>query len=129
MGDAMMIDGGLDSMRILFVENHETFATSVVGAFLEEHEVDVVPDIASAKARVTSGDYDAMLVDYDLDDGKGVELVDYVRASSNDVPIVAASAHARGNDELEAAGANGRCPKHRFHLIERVLLELVGRLS
>jgi DNA-binding response OmpR family regulator len=93
--------------------------------FLAAHEVTVVPSIAAAKAALVSGAFDAVLLDYDLDDGKGACLVELIRRLPAPLPIVAVSAHDDGNDSLLAAGADAVCPKGRFADIERVLASVV----
>ena len=111
-------------MRILFVENHNAFARTVTEAFLGEHQVEIVPDIASAKRKFASGDFQCVLVDYDLDDGKGSEVVSWIKSSSESTPVVATSSHELGNAELVSAGADAICPKHQFHKISEVFEQL-----
>ncbi len=62
-------------MNILFVENHQVFAEVVIKQFFVQHHVNVVPTIRKAWEEITQNNYDVVLVDFDLDDGKGVELV------------------------------------------------------
>lgn len=62
-------------MRILYVENHRRFAKLTVQQFLASHEVVVVPSLAAARQALAQGSFEAVLLDYDLDDGKGVELI------------------------------------------------------
>jgi DNA-binding response OmpR family regulator len=114
-------------VRILFVENHAEFTASVVRLFLAAHDVDVVPAIASAKEKVQTSNYDAVLVDYDLDDGKGDELVRWLRTTRGHWKIVAVSARDTGNEALMSAGADVVCSKLRFSQIETVLQELGRR--
>ena len=61
-------------MNVLWVENHATFVRRTL-SFLAGHAVTVVPSLAGARAALGRGTFDAVLVDFDLDDGKGVELV------------------------------------------------------
>lgn len=60
-------------MRILFVENHAPFAQVAIAQFLAGHDVIVAPSLAAARA--AKGPFDVVLIDYDLDDGKGDVLV------------------------------------------------------
>ena len=108
-------------MRILMVENHAVFARTVAGHFLSAHEVDVVPTIARARDQVQRTRYDAVLVDYDLDDGKGDQLVALLVRQRFAGKIVAISAHDDGNDALQRAGASHVCPKGKFATITAVL--------
>jgi DNA-binding response OmpR family regulator len=68
-------------MKILFVENHAVFAANVVREFLSRHAVTVVPSIAAARQARVAASFDVVLVDYDLDDGKGDEFVRELCAS------------------------------------------------
>ena len=112
-------------MKLLFVENHEEFAAVVIGAFLSQHEVTRVASVSAARAALTRGSFDAVLVDYDLDDGKGDLLVAWlVAARSPAPPTVAISSHEHGNNALMRAGANAACPKPQFHRIAEVLATL-----
>jgi DNA-binding response OmpR family regulator len=112
-------------MRILFVDNHPEFTATVIASFLREHEVVVVPTIAGAKERLAASAFDVLLVDYDLDDGKGDELVRWLRGTDSGARIIAVSARDRGNEALVAAGANRVCPKIGFARIQAVLQEVV----
>lgn len=112
------------AMRILFVENHDVFAATVVGEFLAEHDVVIVPTVDAAQAELEAGTYDAALVDYDLDDQKGDELVRRLRAAGSKILVVAVSSHADGNDALVRAGADAICRKMDFASISRVLAAL-----
>lgn len=112
-------------MRILFVENHPEFAATVTQGFLANDDVVVATSIAAAKARVTESCFDVVLVDYDLDDGKGDEFVRWLLACRADSKIVAVSSRDAGNEALLAAGAHGTCPKLRFSQIQTVLRDVV----
>jgi CheY-like chemotaxis protein len=113
-------------MRLLWVENHSTFARLAGWQFLSEHEVTVVPSLAAARAALAAGAFDAVLVDYDLDDGKGSELVPLVHGLPTPPAVVAVSSHEAGNAALVAAGAAAVCPKTWFAEIARVLRSVVG---
>lgn len=113
-------------MRILFVENHAQFAQTVVPAFLAAHDVQVVPSLAAARSALAGAQFDALLVDYDLDDGKGDVLVRDLRAEGSAVLVVAVSSHAAGNAAFVAAGADGECGKLEMAQISRTLDALRG---
>ena len=111
-------------MRILFVENHDQFASVVIGAFLSSHEVTVVPNIASALDYFGNNEYDVLLVDYDLDDGKGDQFVQAVRKNNLHVKIVAVSSHEPGNTAMLKSGADAVCSKMEFNTIGDILNHL-----
>jgi len=109
-------------MRILFVDNHREFAAVVTGAFLASHEV--VPTIAAARVALDVSTFDVALVDFDLDDGKGDELVRSLRGAGSKLKIVAVSSHDAGNAALSTAGADAVCGKLAFAKIEAILAEV-----
>jgi DNA-binding NarL/FixJ family response regulator len=113
-------------MRLLWVENHAIFARMAGRQFLAAHELTLVPSLAAAKAALSAHSFDAILVDFDLDDGKGVTLVEFVRQMPGRLAIVATSAHEDGNTALLAAGADAVCPKARFSEIEAVLRTVIA---
>jgi len=111
-------------MRILFVDNHREFAAVVTGAFLASHEVAIVPPIAAARVALDASTFDVALVDFDLDDGKGDELVRSLRGAGSKLKIVAVSSHDAGNAALSTAGADAVCGKLAFAKIEAILAEV-----
>ena len=114
-------------MRILWVENHPHFARMAGRAFLAGHAVTVVPSLSAARQALADSAFDVILVDYDLDDGKGTELVRWLRTLPESPPVVATSSHDDGNEALRAAGADAVCGKMRFAEIGCVLARLAGR--
>ncbi len=116
-------------MKVLFVENHATFAQQAARQFLGGHDVDIVPSFAAALAAVETKVYDVLLVDYDLDDGKGDAFVKRIRSDGSRTPIVAVSATDEGNAALLAAGANAICAKLKFSRIAEVLREVTAKLE
>jgi DNA-binding response OmpR family regulator len=85
-----------------------------------------VPTIAAAKQHVAGSTFDAILVDYDLDDGKGDELVRWLHATAVATKLIAVSARETGNAKLVAVGADAICAKTAFARIAAVLHEVVG---
>ena len=112
-------------MRILYVENHPTFAAIVVNEFLAAHDVTIVPTVAGAIKLFDAERFDAVISDFDLDDGKGIDVVRAVRARDARVPIIGASSHDDGNAALIAAGADAVCSKMQFAEIAAVIERLV----
>jgi DNA-binding response OmpR family regulator len=101
-------------VRVLFVESHETFARTVVTEFLADFDVTIAPSLAGARSALAVATFDVLLVDDDLDDGKGDELVREVRASGFRGRIVAASAH-EARVRLSSPRAPRPCaPKAQF---------------
>jgi DNA-binding response OmpR family regulator len=108
-------------MKILWIENNARFAAVAGRAFLAGHDVAVVPSVAAAREAVASGDYDAVLLDYDLDDGKGTEALPFLPALAKRPRIIAVSSHEMGNSRLLNAGADAVCGKARFRDLAAIL--------
>jgi CheY-like chemotaxis protein len=108
-------------VNILYLENHAVFAEQVIRQFLASHRVTVVPSLSAARSALTSGGFDLVLSDYDLDDGKGEEFVRECRSAHPRMPIVAVSSHAEGNAALVRAGASAVCGKMEFDRIQQVI--------
>lgn len=114
-------------MRLLWVENHASFVRVAGRQFLAAHELTVVPSLAAARDALAVKTFDAVLLDYDLDDGKGAELLALIRQLPAAPAVVATSSHEDGNAALLAAGANAVCAKAKFATIESVLTSCLKR--
>ena len=112
-------------MNILYLENHAVFAEQVTRQFLAAHRVTVVPSLSAARIALSSGSFDLVLSDYDLDDGKGEEFVRECRAALPRLPIIAVSSHDAGNEALVRAGASAVCSKMEFDRIGQVMQTFV----
>lgn len=108
-------------MRILYAENHAVFAANAISQFLAHHEVVVVSSLAEALRTLEAGSFDLLLVDYDLDDGKGDVLVKELHASGKPIPAIGVSSHDEGNTALLRAGAVAVCSKMQFDRIQTVI--------
>ena len=67
------------------------------------------------------------LVDFDLDDGKGDDLVRELCASGCRTIIIGVSSHEQGNGALIRAGATAVCSKMQFDQIQTVIDSAVKR--
>ncbi len=103
------------------VENHRVFADTVAKAFLSSHEVSFAAGLTDARAALAIASFGAVLVDYDLDDGKGDILVRELRSNGFAGAVVAISSHEEGNALLRAAGASATCAKSDFARIGSLL--------
>jgi DNA-binding NarL/FixJ family response regulator len=115
-------------MKILYVENHAVFAAQVCREFLSQHLVKIVPSLAEARAALGADSFELVIVDYDLDDGKGDELVRSCCILHPNLKIIAASSHDAGNSALLKSGASAVCSKMEFDNIGSVIASL-GKLS
>lgn len=75
--------------KILVVEDDDHQA-DVIEKWLthEHHKVDVVSTFADGKAMLDSYTYDAVVLDWGLPDGTGIELIAQFRASGGTTPIL-----------------------------------------
>lgn len=71
--------------------------------------------------------FDILLVDYDLDDGKGDELLRTLRDYPKFPMVIAVSSHDEGNAALVNAGAAAVCSKMRFDQIQTVIDSLTKK--
>jgi O-acetyl-ADP-ribose deacetylase (regulator of RNase III)/CheY-like chemotaxis protein len=115
------LDSAGPSLRILYVENHAVFAANVINQFLARHTVTMASSLADARQSLKSSSFDLLLVDYDLDDGKGDTLLKELHASSKVIPAIAVSSHDEGNTALLRAGAVAVCSKMQFDRIQSVI--------
>lgn len=114
-------------MRILYVEDHARFSRIIVQTFLTDHDVVVEPTVVGARRRLATQPFDAVLLDYDLADGKGTELLPDLLLLSPRPVIIAASSHEDGNRSLREAGADAVCQKADLGRIAEVLGEILRR--
>jgi DNA-binding response OmpR family regulator len=111
----------MKTLKILFVENHSIFAQQAIIHFLSAHQITVVPSLLMARSSLAANQFDLLLVDYDLDDGKGEELVRELREAGNKIRIVGVSAREEGNVALLHAGVDVICSKMEFNRIQELI--------
>ena len=111
----------LRTMRIFLVEDHLDFATTVIREFLAGQDVEIATTVQVAKGLLSTRQFDVLLVDHDLPDGLGTEVVAHAMAIDGPLDIIAVSSHEEGNSALERAGARTRCPKAKFNEIMAVI--------
>ena len=105
-------------MKVLFVENHRVFANLTTKRLLSSHIVTIVPSLVLAREALETENFDIVLVDYDLDDGKGTDLVIKLQDITNRPKVIAVSSHGEGNTALQHAGADAICCKQDIQSIE-----------
>jgi two-component system cell cycle response regulator len=115
-------------MRLLYVEDHAAFRAQVIPKFLADHHVTEASTLAEARALLPSGTFDAVLLDYDLPDGKGIELLEELQQSGWTGWVVAVSSFEENNARLLAAGAAAGVSKMKFGGITTLLASLEARL-
>ena len=80
--------------HILVVDDEAAILSTLKKALsLEGYAVDVAGGVGVAEERLRRGNYDVVLLDVALPDGDGVELLERLRASGNDVVAIMMSGH------------------------------------
>lgn len=111
--------------RILVVDDERLIRELLARTLEEEGFTCVVcSGLAEARVRLGDGGYSLVLCDYDLADGCGADLVEEIRATNLDVPVVVMSGVGRGDVVERCAGldVDGFLPK------PFTLDELLGRV-
>ncbi|MCX7384649.1 MAG: sigma-54 dependent transcriptional regulator [Alphaproteobacteria bacterium] len=112
------------SATILLVEDEALLARNI-GRFLERsgHEVEIAGRVDEGLAKHAAGQPDIILVDHNLPDGSGIDLIKAIRRSDRAAKIVMITAHGSVQLAVEAmkAGADD-------YLVKPVALEEVGLL-
>ncbi|WP_398471349.1 response regulator transcription factor [Tardiphaga sp.] len=80
-------------MRLLLVEDEPEMAAALTSA-LQRHDaiVDHVPTLDIAKTAVRDGAHDVILLDRQLPDGDGIDLIRHLRAHNSQVPVIVITA-------------------------------------
>lgn len=90
-----------DRIRVLHVEDDEAFA-DLTAAHFERLAADIhheaVGSVAAARRRYRSESFDAVVCDYDLPDGTGIDLLEHVRDVDEDLPFVLFT--GKGSEEV-----------------------------
>ncbi len=113
-------------MRVLYVDDHTPFRAVVQRRFLIGHEVVGAADLAEARQRLKEGDFDVILVDYQLSDGLGEDLIREIVDTKLRSKVVAVSANAENNSRLMEAGAIGAVSKNEFSKLAEKLETILG---
>jgi DNA-binding NarL/FixJ family response regulator len=103
------MDQGDDDVRVLLVDDHVMFASSVAAALGIEPGIAVVgtaPDLATARSRLGSEPVDVVLLDQRLPDGDGVEAIPELKRLSPTSKVVMLTA-STDDSTLLAAMENG----------------------
>src|SRR5262249_35760132 len=119
---------GPEELRLLYVEDHEVFRAGTIARYLSAHQVTNASTLAETRAVLASEQFDAVLLDYDLPDGKGTEPLDDLRRFGLSGRVVAVSSVDEQNTLRVAAGAFAAVSKMRFSRIVEVLEELGQQL-
>lgn len=90
-------------LRILVVEDTEDVGEAIVGAFARlGHAVDWEKTRADAEAALAVQDYALVVLDINLPDGSGFEVLSGLRARGSGVPVLVLTARALVDDRVDA---------------------------
>lgn len=90
-------------MRLLLVEDTEDVAEAVVAGFARRGDaVDHAGTVADARELIALQDYDAAILDIELPDGTGTEILRALRASGKPTPVLMLTARAKVDDRISA---------------------------
>jgi len=109
----------LESVRILLVDDDPQAASLIDIALAEApfaHRVDVAPTLADGLARIAQDDHDIYLIDQQLPDGTGIDLIQRAHASPASKPFILMTAF--GSDDIdEAASRAGAVDYVEKHMV------------
>jgi len=93
-------------VRILVVEDHPETRKMVERVLREVgHVPDGVGDLAAARGRLAAGGYAAVVLDWMLPDGAGIDLCRELRARGSSLPILILTARGGVEDRVEGLDA------------------------
>jgi two-component system OmpR family response regulator len=93
-------------VRILVVEDEDSIASFVVkGLSAEGHTVERAATVAEAIAIGTTYDFDLVLLDLILPDGRGTEVLRAIRAARPELPVIIVSALGEVDDKVDLLDA------------------------
>ncbi|MGD9738293.1 MAG: response regulator, partial [Bauldia sp.] len=113
-------------MRILIVEDDRETAAYLVKALREAgHVPDHAGDGVAGTDMALAGDYDVLVVDRMLPRRDGLALVEELRRSGNDVPVLILSALGRVEERVTGLRAGG----DDYHAKPFAFSELLARIE
>jgi DNA-binding NarL/FixJ family response regulator len=120
-----------DDVHILLIDDHTLFRESLVRLLAGEPGLNVVghcATIAEARKIISESSVHVILLDYDLGDEVGTELLKYLHETESKVRVLMLTAGMRASATLSAldTGAAGGVLKHSG---TRQLLEAINRVS
>ena len=93
-------------MRILLVEDDAALAQAVLGYLhSKQFQVDLAPDVAAARALVAVTHYATILLDLNLPDGDGLELLHHLPRRGDPPTVVVVTARDQVSDRIRGLDA------------------------
>jgi len=101
-------------MRLLLVEDEKEMAAMIAAALArQDMVVDHVGSLSLAREAILGSSYDAVLLDRQLPDGDGLDLIPLIRSRGVGVPVIVLSALGSTSDKIAGldTGADDYLPK------------------
>jgi two-component system, OmpR family, response regulator len=92
-------------MRILLIEDEPLLGEAVAAHLHKLHAVDWMQSLESASEAMRTVDYDLVLLDLNLPDGHGLDLLAAVRKSGQAVPVIIITARDQVRDRIQGLNA------------------------
>ena len=107
-------------MKILLIEDEVQLSKSILSYLKDEkYSCDLAEDYSTAKEKLDLFDYDCVLLDINLPDGNGLNLLKFLKEEKKSDGVIIISAKNSLDDKIEGLqlGADDYLPKP-FHLAE-----------
>jgi CheY-like chemotaxis protein len=101
-------------MKILYCEDSEEFRKMTIENYLTDHQVTVVSDGREGIEVFDAMSFDLVLLDYEMREVHGPEVVRHIRKRDRKIPVVAVSMSDLLNEKLLALGATLAVPKRHI---------------
>lgn len=92
-------------MRILLIEDEPLLGEAVATHLKKVHAVDWLQSLDTASEAIQAIAYDLILLDLNLPDGDGLDLLRAIRGSGQHVPVIIITAQDRIRDRIEGLNA------------------------
>lgn len=92
--------------HILIVEDNEGLAATIRDMLTgDRHTVELAHTISDAKLRLKLGNFDLVVLDWNLPDGEGIEICRLIRSQKEKTPVLMLTAKADVNSKVESLDA------------------------
>lgn len=95
-------------LRILLVEDDAVYRMLIRRLVGSEFQIEEAATLKEAKAKLTCGEFDCVLLDYRLPDGTGLDLL----AQTTELQVPAIMMTAMGHQQLSAEALDGGCHEY-----------------
>ena len=108
--------------RVLLVDDHSAFRQPLAFMLERVHDITVVGQAGSvAEARTMLGDVDVAVIDLDLGDGTGMDLIPELRAANPDGQVLVLTASASRDDFARAVQSGAAGVMHKSSGLNEII--------